>query len=143
MLPMLVAYLESAKYVGHLFPLALLRIYLGWSFFTEAWQRYQGDYLSQPKIAAEITEWAPTSAARVIAGSVFTAFGRQAVSSASWPCGRRPPHPAAAREDGRPSALRERGRRFLVGPRNTTHSPALAAILMAPAGTPSRPNVNR
>ena len=60
---MFVAYLESVKYVGHLFPIALLRIYLGWSFLTTAWQRYQGDYLSQPRIAATITEWAPTSSA--------------------------------------------------------------------------------
>lgn len=60
---MLVAYIESMKYVGHLFPVALLRIYLGWSFLSTAWQRYQGDYLSQPRIAAAITEWAPTSAA--------------------------------------------------------------------------------
>ena len=60
---MLVAYLESLKYVGHLFPVALLRIYLGWSFLITAWGRYQGDYLSQPRIAATITEWAPSSAA--------------------------------------------------------------------------------
>lgn len=60
---MFVAYLESMKYVGHLFPVALLRIYLGWTFFATSWQRYTGDYLSQPRIAAAITEWAPTSSA--------------------------------------------------------------------------------
>lgn len=58
---MFVAYFESVKYVGHLFPLALLRIYIGWSFLITAWSRYQGDYLSQPRIAAAITEWAPVS----------------------------------------------------------------------------------
>ncbi|MGZ3723583.1 MAG: hypothetical protein ACXVA9_11660, partial [Bdellovibrionales bacterium] len=60
---MLVAYLESVKYVGHFFPLALLRIYLGWSFFSTAWTRFHSDYLTQPRIAAAITEWAPTSSA--------------------------------------------------------------------------------
>lgn len=60
---MLLSTLESVKYVGHLFPLALLRIYLGWAFWTTAWQRYQGDYLTQPRIAAAITEWAPISSA--------------------------------------------------------------------------------
>lgn len=60
---MFVAYLESIKYVGHLFPVAFLRIYLGWTFLATAWSRYQGDYLSQPRIAATITEWAPLSAA--------------------------------------------------------------------------------
>jgi thiosulfate dehydrogenase [quinone] large subunit len=58
---MLVAFFESVKYVGHQFPIALLRIYIGWSFLTTAWIRYQGDYLSQPRIAAAITEWAPVS----------------------------------------------------------------------------------
>jgi thiosulfate dehydrogenase [quinone] large subunit len=60
---MLVAYLESVKYVGHLFPVALLRIYLGVCFLSGALNRYQGDYLSQPRIAAAITEWAPGSSA--------------------------------------------------------------------------------
>jgi thiosulfate dehydrogenase [quinone] large subunit len=60
---MLVAYLESIKYVGHLFPVAVLRIYLGWSFLNTAVIRYQGDYLTQPRIVATITEWAPTSSA--------------------------------------------------------------------------------
>ena len=60
---MFVAYLESVKYVGHFFPLAVLRVYLGWSFFATAWARVHSDYLTQPRIAAAITEWAPTSAA--------------------------------------------------------------------------------
>lgn len=60
---MLVSFLESIKYVGHLVPIAMLRLYLGWSFFMTAWVRYQGDYLSQPRVAASITEWAPTSSA--------------------------------------------------------------------------------
>src|SRR6185312_14839481 len=58
---MLVAYLESTRYVGHLYPVALLRIYLGFTFLTTAWARLHGDFLSQPRIAAAITEWAPTS----------------------------------------------------------------------------------
>ena len=60
---MLVAYLESVKYVGHLVPVAFLRIYLGWCFLTEAWLRYQGDYLTQPRIVSAITEWGPASQA--------------------------------------------------------------------------------
>ncbi len=53
---MLLAYLESIKYIGHLFPVALLRIYMGWTFLKVAWTRYQGDYLSQPHIVSNITE---------------------------------------------------------------------------------------
>lgn len=60
---MFVAYLESLKYVGHLFPLAFLRVYLGWSFLSTAWDRYQSDFLTQPRIAAAITEWAPMGSA--------------------------------------------------------------------------------
>lgn len=60
---MVVAYLESIKYVGHLFPLAILRLYLGWTFLVTAWLRYQGDYLTQPRIVTAITEWGPSSQA--------------------------------------------------------------------------------
>jgi thiosulfate dehydrogenase [quinone] large subunit len=60
---MFVAFFESVKYVGHLIPIALLRIYVGVSFFEQAWARYQGDYLVQPKLAAAIAEWAPSSSA--------------------------------------------------------------------------------
>src|SRR5262245_55514884 len=60
---MIVAYLESIKYVGHLFPLAVLRLYLGWTFLVTAWMRYQGDYLSQPRIVSAITEYGPASQA--------------------------------------------------------------------------------
>jgi thiosulfate dehydrogenase [quinone] large subunit len=61
--PMLVSFLESIKYVGHLVPVAFLRIYVGWTFFSTAWSRYQDNYLTQPRIADAITEWAPRSAA--------------------------------------------------------------------------------
>ena len=60
---MLVAYLESVKYVGHLFPLAVLRIYLGWSFFSTALARLHSDYLTQPILSDAIKEWAPNSSA--------------------------------------------------------------------------------
>ena len=60
---MMVAYLESIKYVGHLFPMAVLRVYVGWSFFKTAWLRYQGDYLSEPAIVASISEWGTISSA--------------------------------------------------------------------------------
>jgi thiosulfate dehydrogenase (quinone) large subunit len=61
--PMLVAYLESFKHVGHFFPLSVLRIFVGWTFLQAAWDRLQSDYLTQPRLAAAITEFAPMSAA--------------------------------------------------------------------------------
>lgn len=60
---MLVAFFESIKYVGHMFPLALLRVYMGYYFLLQAMQRYEGDYLVQPRLAATISEWLPFSSA--------------------------------------------------------------------------------
>ncbi len=60
---MIVAYLESLKYVGHMYPVSVLRLYVGWTFFSTAWARANGDYLTQPRIAASITDWAPSSGA--------------------------------------------------------------------------------
>ena len=62
---MIVAFLESIKYVGHLVPMAILRIYLGYYFLLEAIEKYQGDFLLQPKLAAAITDFLPNSAAPV------------------------------------------------------------------------------
>lgn len=56
---MFVAFFESIKYVGHLFPLALLRVYLGYIFIQNASLRIEGDYLLQPRLAAAITEFLP------------------------------------------------------------------------------------
>ena len=60
---MLVSYLESFKYIGHLYPISVLRLYLGWSFLSSAWTRLNTGYLAEPRIAAAITEWVPTSSA--------------------------------------------------------------------------------
>ena len=60
---MIVAFLESVKYVGHFIPIAILRIYLGYYFFDLAYEHYTGDFLTQPHLAAMINEWLPTSPA--------------------------------------------------------------------------------
>ena len=54
---MFVAFFESVKYSGHLFPLAFLRIFIGYHYFQEANLKAQGDYLVQPQLAGMITEW--------------------------------------------------------------------------------------
>src|SRR5690606_18506255 len=53
----------SLKYIGHFYPIAFFRLFIGWSFLKTAWERYQGDYLNQPRLVAAITEWAPMSSA--------------------------------------------------------------------------------
>lgn len=60
---MLIAFFESVKYVGHLVPLAFLRIYIGYVFFDSALTKAQGDYLMQPQLAASVSEWLPLSPA--------------------------------------------------------------------------------
>ena len=60
---MFVAFFESIKYVGHLVPLAFLRIYVGYHFLDSAIARLEGDYLLQPRLAAAINEFLPQSQA--------------------------------------------------------------------------------
>lgn len=40
---MLTAFFESIKYVGHLYPIALLRIYIGYFWFNEGLIKYKND----------------------------------------------------------------------------------------------------
>ena len=60
---MISAFLESIKYVGHLVPISLLRVYMGYVFLSEALTKVQGDFLLQPRLAAEVSEWLPQSSA--------------------------------------------------------------------------------
>ncbi len=60
---MILSFFESAKYVGHLFPLTLLRFYMGYYYFVEGHQRMNSDYMTEPQLASMITEWLPTSSA--------------------------------------------------------------------------------
>lgn len=62
---MFVAFFESIKYVGHLLPLAFLRIYVGYYFLQNAIEKLEGDYLLQPRLAAAINEYIPQSQAPI------------------------------------------------------------------------------
>lgn len=56
---MLVSFFESIKYVGHLIPLSILRIYVGYYYFTHALGKYHGDFLFRPRLAEDIAEMVP------------------------------------------------------------------------------------
>lgn len=58
---MFVSFVESIKYVGHLFPIAFLRVYLGYYYLNMALEKIQGDFLILPRLAASISEWNPKS----------------------------------------------------------------------------------
>lgn len=51
---MLVAFFESVKYVGHLFPVAFLRIFVGHLYLTSALDKYYGDFFRHPRLAESI-----------------------------------------------------------------------------------------
>jgi thiosulfate dehydrogenase (quinone) large subunit len=54
---------ESIKYIGHFFPLLCLRLYLGVYFVDQAWSRYSGNFLDQPRLAETIRDWSSGSPA--------------------------------------------------------------------------------
>lgn len=58
---MFVAFVESIKYVGHLFPIAFLRVFLGYFYLNLALEKIRGDFLLLPRLAADISDWLPRS----------------------------------------------------------------------------------
>ncbi len=57
---MFAAFFESVKYVGHLLPLSFLRVFLGYSYLQMAMLKLNSDYLSRPRLAAEVAEILPS-----------------------------------------------------------------------------------
>lgn len=60
---MLVTFFESIKHVGHLFPIVILRIFIGVHFLSVAFHHIKGSFLSQPLLAELIRDSSPTSVA--------------------------------------------------------------------------------
>ncbi len=60
---MLVAFFESIKYVGHQFPIAFLRIYVGYYFLTDALQSLKNQFLSHAFLAEQIRDFMPKNIA--------------------------------------------------------------------------------
>lgn len=56
---MIYAFFESVKYVGHLIPVAFLRVFLGYYYLQSALLKFHGDFLLRPKLAAQIAEVLP------------------------------------------------------------------------------------
>ncbi|MBT4763375.1 MAG: DoxX family membrane protein [Bdellovibrionaceae bacterium] len=60
---MIVSFFESFKYIGHLLPVAFLRIFIGYYFVNSASKRSESRFLEQPQLAELINEWVPMSIA--------------------------------------------------------------------------------
>jgi thiosulfate dehydrogenase (quinone) large subunit len=53
---MFVSFLESLRHVGQLYPVALLRIFFGYTYFSDALERATGPYIVQPRLAATLVK---------------------------------------------------------------------------------------
>ena len=51
---MFVAFFESVKYIGHLFPVSILRIFVGYFYFNEALRLLGSNFLTQAYLAEDI-----------------------------------------------------------------------------------------
>lgn len=60
---MLLSFIESLKYVGHLLPISFLRIFLGLYYVDQAVKFYKTDFLLRPRLADSVAEFLPTSQA--------------------------------------------------------------------------------
>ncbi|MCM2281527.1 MAG: DoxX family membrane protein [Bdellovibrionaceae bacterium] len=60
---MIVAFVESIKYVGHLLPVAFLRVFIGYYYFNQALLNMYGKFLTQPNLAEDIRSFLPNSSA--------------------------------------------------------------------------------
>ena len=54
---MFVSFFESLRYVGHLLPIAFLRIYVGVYFLSEAFEHLSGNFLLLPELASSLSGW--------------------------------------------------------------------------------------
>jgi thiosulfate dehydrogenase [quinone] large subunit len=62
---MIVSFLESFKYLGHLYPIAFLRVYLGYFYIDQASLHYNGEFSTQPRLSDMIHQWVPSSSAPI------------------------------------------------------------------------------
>lgn len=60
---MFVTFIESAKYVGHLFPVAFLRMYMGYHFLSVGFKHTDSGFLTLPQLSGMIQQHLPSSSA--------------------------------------------------------------------------------
>ena len=75
--PMIVAYLESIKYVGHLWPVAIMRIIFGYQYIGMVVQRLQLGYLEH----AHISERLQLSSDHIAAPGIYYELFKSLVQS--------------------------------------------------------------
>ena len=56
---MIYSFFESLKYSGHLLPISFLRFFIGAYYLQHFLEKYNGDFLNRPTLAAQIAESIP------------------------------------------------------------------------------------
>lgn len=54
---MIISFFESIKYLGHLWPVCILRIWTGFYFLNAGLGKWSGQFLSEPKLLAIVNSW--------------------------------------------------------------------------------------
>lgn len=57
---MIIAFLESMKYLGHLWPVALLRIFVGYFFLASGIEKIHQNFLNSPILQDLVQKWIQT-----------------------------------------------------------------------------------
>ncbi|MFK8139484.1 MAG: DoxX family membrane protein [Bdellovibrionales bacterium] len=75
---MVVSFLESFKYIGHFYPIAFLRVYLGFFYLEQALSKWNGDFIREPILTEMIGQWMESSSAPLwyqsLANSYFSEY---------------------------------------------------------------------
>lgn len=67
---MLLSFFESFKYLGHIWPIALLRIFIGYIFLNAGLDKIQMNYLTEPILQETLYRWMSQG----IDNSMYTKF---------------------------------------------------------------------
>jgi thiosulfate dehydrogenase (quinone) large subunit len=60
---MFIAFFESIKHMGHLWPIALFRIFVGYAYLRLALEKLNAQWLQEPYLSETITQWAQNAQA--------------------------------------------------------------------------------
>lgn len=58
---MILSFIESLKYVGHLLPISFLRIFVGLFYIQGSIKQYKSDFLLRPRLVDSVIEYLPSS----------------------------------------------------------------------------------
>ena len=54
---MIIAFFESLKHLGHIWPLTLTRVYVGWIFLSAGIKKFKGGWLDSSIVVETVNKW--------------------------------------------------------------------------------------